>query len=787
MRLRFNRHKTFSTVLNVIGLTLAFSVFLILTVQVVYDTRYDLNYPDTDKIVRLEYSDPTSPGVYGVQLSRPFIENLKTFFPQAEAVSCYWYYKNGNRSPFKEANTETPGIMLRYTQTDFDLLRVFPFEFIEGDTSGYRAPGTAVISQKAAAKVFGSQSPVGKDIQFDTKSGDGSSWRIVAVYKDFPDNSSMDNDLLLNLGDYCMTNYSEWNYPCYMKMNTFEGVEPLLDSLGAMMFGEDSEFKDQVDFRLSHLHDAYYARDVEGDNMAKGNRTTTMTLLTVSILVLLIAIINFVNFAMASVPFSIKSINTRRVIGSTRGQQIWAQLWRALGLVLLAFALSVGMMSLAATSSIASNISGSLRVADNLPIILIGLGVAVVTAFIAGIFPARYSTSFNPAMVLKGSFSLSAKGRKMRSVLVGFQYVISFILILCSLFITVQIKYMKNYDMGFDREQTVEFFVSNKIGNSRETLRQMLLENPNIADVTFAGNRVISQGKMGWGRTYQGQRVQMDCLPVDPNFVSFFGMQIAEGRDFTESDNLNPNGTFIVNQAFMAKYPFLRLGLKFSGHQGDDMPAEIVGIVKDFNFQPLQYSVAPIVLYNFGSEPWWPLTVGYAKVLPGNVQETFKFIREKCAELDPTFDTSSMGLYFMDEGIGRLYEKEDNLNRLITTAALISLLISVIGILGLVYFETQFRRKEIAVRRVHGASVGEILAMLNRYYLIITLVCFVVAVPVAIVIIRAWVSGFPYQSPVPVWIFLAALLIIGLITIVTVTLQSRRAALRNPVESIANE
>ena len=189
MRLRFNRQKLFSTVLNVIGLTLAFSVFLILTVQVVYDTRYDLNYPDTDKIVRLEYSDPTSPGVYGVQLSRPFIENLKTFFPQAEAVSCYWYYKNGNRSPFKEANTETPGIM-----------RVFPFEFIEGDTSGYRAPGTAVISQKAAAKVFGSQSPVGKDIQFDIKSGDGSSWRIVAVYKDFPDNSSMDNDLLLNLG-----------------------------------------------------------------------------------------------------------------------------------------------------------------------------------------------------------------------------------------------------------------------------------------------------------------------------------------------------------------------------------------------------------------------------------------------------------------------------------------------------------------------------------------------------------------------------------------------------------
>ncbi len=785
MRLRFNRHKIFSTILNIIGLTLAFSVFLILMVQVVYDTRYDLGYPDTDKIVRIEYSDPTSPGVYGVQLSRPIIEQLKGYFPQVEAVACYRYYKNSSGN-FKEADTDIPGVRVRYATTDFDLLRVFPFEFVEGDTSGYRAPGTAVISERGARQVFGDQSPVGKDIQFETKDNMGNSWRIVAVYKDFPDNSSMDNELLLNIGDESLNNPSEWSFPCYMKLRTGEGMQPLLDSLNYMFYG-DGEYADNADVRLSTLHDAYYARDVDGDNMAKGNRTTTMTLLTVSILVLLIAIINFVNFAMASVPFSIKSINTRRVIGSTRGQQIRAQLWRALGLVLLAFILSTGVMSLVATSSFAHYISGSLMVSDNPHIILIGLGVAVITALIAGIFPARYSTSFSPAMVLKGSFSLSAKGRKMRSVLVGFQYVISFILILCSLFITVQIKYMKSYDMGFDREQTVEFFVSSRIGNSRETLRQMLLENPDITDVTFAGGQVVSQGKMGWGCTYQGQRVQMDCLPVDPNFISFFGMEIAEGRDFTESDNLNPNGTFIVNQAFIAKYPFLRLGLKFSGHQGDDMPAEIVGIVKDFNFQPLQYSVAPIVLYNFGSEPWWPLTVGYAKILPGNVQETFKYIREKCAELDPTFDTSSMGLNFMDESIGRLYQKEDNLGRLITTAALISLLISVIGILGLVYFETQFRRKEIAVRRVHGASVGEILAMLNRYYLIITLVCFVVAVPVAIVIIRSWVATFPYQSPVPVWIFLAALLIIGLITVVTVTLQSRRAALRNPIDSISNE
>ena len=785
MRLiRYNRHKLFSTVLNIIGLTLAFSVFMILTVQVLHDSRYDRNYPGWDKIMRLEFSYPSNPGEFSTAVSRPIIEALKTYLPQTEAIAAYRYYKNSTDS-FRETGTDASGISLRTAHTEYDLLRIFPFEFTQGDTSAFHAPRTAVISEEGASRLFGKTSPIGKEIQMTDNDHNSLSYTIVAVYKDFPANSSMDNEVLLNLGNEGINNPSEWSYPCYMKMLTTDNLQPMLDSLKYAFYGED--YDGEATVRATNLHEAFYARDIKADNMAKGNRSTTVTLMSVSILVLLIAIINFINFAMASVPFSIKSINTRRVIGSTRGQQIRVQLLRALALVLLAFALSLGVMSLVSTSTFAANISASLRLADNLPVILIGLGVATATAFIAGIFPARYSTSFNPAMVLKGSFSLSSGGRRLRSCLVGFQYVISFILILCSLFITVQLRYMKDYDMGFDREQIVEFAFNYKIGYSRDVLRQRLMENPDITDVTFAGNFLVGQSKMGWGRDYQGENVQLDCLPVDRNFISFFGMQIAEGRDFTESDDLNPSGTFIVNEAFMNKYPFLHLGLKFSGHQGDDMPAEIVGVVKDFNFRPLQYGVDPIALYNFGSEPWWPLTTGYARILPGNIRETFQYIRDKCTEIDPSFNANTMVLRFLDESIDNLYAKEEDLNNLITIAAAISILISIIGILGLVYFETQFRRKEIALRRVHGAQVGEILLMLNRYYLNITLICFVVAIPVAIVIIRRWVSGFTYQSPIPLWIFIVALLMIVLITIVTVTLQSRKAVLRNPVESISNE
>lgn len=762
MRLRINKHKIFSTVLNVIGLTLAFTIFLVLMVQVIYDLGFDRGYPDADKIVRVEHGPG---GDYYYLFSRPFVEYLKEHMPQAEAISCF---EPGRQATFKEANTEKPGVLLSYALSDNDLIRVFPFEFIQGDSSEYQAPNTALISESAARKLFGEESPIGKDL---TEANS----RIVAMYKDFPENSTMTYDLIINMGRSCLNSPDNWNFACYMKVkNSTEGVKATLDSLHLEM----------GDFRVNRIHDAYFSGDVEGDYMEKASFSTTMTLLAVSILIIVIAIINFINFAMASVPLIIKGINTRRVIGSTRGQQIRVQLGRTMLLVLLAFGLSVGILSLLATSSFAANISGSLRVEDNLSLIFLGLGVAVLTALIAGIFPARYSTSFNPAIVLKGSFSLSATGRAMRTVLVGFQYVISFILIICALFITVQVKYMEGFDMGFNREQVIEFTVSNKIGKDRETLKQMLLENPNITGITFADQRVVSTMKMGWGREYQGENISTDCLPVDPDFIPFFGMEVVEGRNFTEADNLNPNGTFIVNQTFLTAHPFLHLDSRFPGHNG---LAQIIGVVKDFNFKPLQYGIAPLVLYNFGTDPWRPLCVAYARIAPAQVQETFKYIREKCEELDPNFNVAEMNLRFMDESIGMLYQKEENLNRLITIAAFISLLISVIGILGLVYFETQFRRKEIALRRIHGAQIGEILRMLNRYYLTITLVCFVIAVPVAIVIIRRWVSSFTYQSPVPVWIFIVALVLIAAITAVTVTLQSRRAALRNPIESITNE
>lgn len=788
MNFRFFNHRMFSAILNFVGLALAFSAFLVIMVQVVYDYGYDRNYEDAERIFRVENKFMSRVG-YSTVLSRPMIEAMKSASPEIEAGGCYNYTKGWNVAVTLSDDVQQNEYRIRYGIIEKSLLRVFPFDFIVGDTSRFE-PFTVIMSETTAKLLFGDDSAVGKNIYIDKGE---QPYMVAAVYKDFPENSSADCGIFGNIGDSQLDDWSEWNQSFYVKLRTPQAAD---DVAAAMLhtlisyydvegWTEEEMAEYMSSLRLVNLHDAYYSTDVEYDNMGKGNRFTTITCFTVSLLIIIVAIINFINFSMASVPFMIKGINTRRVLGSTRGRLIGRQVGESLLIAVAAFILSVIVMRALSGTFVSSMISGSLDPSRNFALIGVGAAIALVMVALAGIFSASYSTSFPPAMVLKGSFSLSAKGRSLRSIIVGFQYVVSFILIIMTLFIYCQRRYMNSFDMGFDREQIVTFYVGNSVGERRQAFEAHLKENPHVIDVTFAGNELVSNGKMGWGRMYDGENVNIDCLPVDADFIDFFGMEVVQGRDFMPSDEQKANGTFIMNQATMDAYPFMKLDTKLTGHASE--PADIVGVVKDFNFKPLQYGVSPIALYVFGSEPWWPLTWAYAKISPEDVAGTIEYIRESVSEFNPQMTADYVNVRFLDEAIGNLYQKETNLNKLITIASVLSLLICVIGILGLVYFETQFRRKEIALRRVHGATVGEVLRMINRYYVIICTVCFIVAAPLAWFIARKWVEGFTYQCPVYAWIFIVAYAALLAITVGVVTLQSHRAVSKNPVDSIKNE
>ena len=381
---------------------------------------------------------------------------------------------------------------------------------------------------------------------------------------------------------------------------------------------------------------------------------------------------------------------------------------------------------------------------------------------------------------------MSVKGKVLRYILVGLQFVLSFLFILMALYVSVQTKFMMNKDMGFPQENILQVWCGYYAGAAHEPLKDKLLQNPSITDVTFSDNLIVSDQKMGWGRTGDdGKQIFMEVLPVTDDFVRFFNLQIIDGRDFRESDNQSETGVFIANETFINMFPQYHVGSQVGGHV-DNTP--IVGIMKDFNFKSLQHAMGPLVLLVWGKTQWRNFSVMYVKTAPGtNFKEVSDYIKEAVCHFDPTREPDQVAVRHLDEWIENMYQSEQSLGKLITIASLVALLISIIGIIGLVFFETQFIRKEIAVRRVNGATVGGILKMINKKYLIMAGTSFVIAAPVAYWLMTSWRKGFAYQAPVPVWIFLVALIAVAAITLAVVTLQSWRAASANPVESLKNE
>ena len=773
-----------STLINILGMSVAFAAAMILMVQVKWDSTYDKNFEGHEKVFRME-NNWMDDGLFYTGISRPIIELIRTASPNLEAVGTL---KEGGQQVFYKEGDKESAITIPYAQIDSSMLSVFPFEWVEGSAKEFTTRGTAILNEAFAQMIFGEESAVGKLLL----TGDSDQYRIIGVFKNTPRNYSMHYGIIANMGDWFLHEGNEWSFSAYLKLynpaQVRETESAILDALAPDLFegSSDEEIaKYRKGFRLSNLHDAHFERDVRA-NIASANKSITISLAAIAILLILIAIINFINFAFAEIPFRIKSINTRKVLGEGRGSLIGRQIVNAGIIALVAFALACLIVHVVSGTSWASYVSDSIALKENIDILAITLGVALLSAVAAGIAPALYSTSQPAALVLKGSYGTSVRGRSLRNALVALQFILSFVFILMALYVNVQTKFMANKDMGFPQENILQVWCGYYAGGAHNAVHDKLLQNPSIVDVTFSDNLIVSDQKMGWGRTGDdGKQVFMEVLPVTDDFVRFFGLQIVEGRDFQESDNQSETGCFIANETFIQSFPQYHVGSLVGGHVDN---TEIVGIVKDFNFKSLKHPMGPLVLLNWGKTQWRNFSVMYVKTAPGaDFKEVSDYIKETVCAFDPSREPDQVAVRHLDEWIENMYQSEQSLGKLITIASLVALLIAIIGIIGLVFFETQFLKKEIAVRRVNGATVGSILQIINKKYLIMAGASFVMAAPVAYWLMTAWRKGFAYQSPIPVWIFIVALLAVAAITLAVVTLQSWRAASANPVESLKNE
>ena len=787
-----------SSILNVLGMAVAFAAFYIILVQVDYDLNFNKGIKDSEKVFVLSTNAQGEAKYNSLYYCRPLAEKLLQSSPNIEFGGIINLTNKADESFWIDRNGEKETLTLNHTDISGTALKVVGFEEIEGSLDEVINRNTLAISESAANKF---------DLQVGMSLGQGTNMRtIVAIFKDMPDNSHFKNlDLLSNMADRSLGNFTEWGFSYFVKlhdpsqveemekdlaevtrsfyMEQFFGNMPSPEEMGMTQEEFDKEVNEMLNMAVADfipLESLYY----NNAQLERGNRTTTIILLIVGILIISIAFINYINFFFAQIPERIRAVNTKKVLGCTRRELIGGTVSESVTLIVFALVLAFAFVMLFNMSQLTHLINADSNFGNNIGVTALTVVIAIVISIFSSLYPAFYINSFEPALVLKGSFSGTKTGQRLRYILIGFQFVISIVLIICSGFINLQRNYMMNFDMGFNKEQLLYVRTTNYIGYYAEAVEEKLKTDPQIADVTWAAGDLLAEERMGWGRQWNGQNINFECYPVACDFLEFMGIEILEGRSFMPEDKHSENGVFIFNDAARKKYGFT-LEDKVVGHANQ---TDIVGFCEDFSFQSLKHQVRPFALYVFGSNPWWYPTTAFIRVSAGaDYQAVMKHISSVLSEWEYNIAPEEWNIHFFDDNINATYKKEKALSELISLFTLIAIIISLMGVFGLVMFETQYRRREIALRRVNGATVQEILTMFCSRFVKIVLVCFAVAAPISWVIVDRYLATFAHRCPMYWWVFALALVAVLAVTIGVVVVRSWKAATADPANALKTE
>ena len=767
-----------ATLLNVMGLSIAFAAFIILMIQLQYDWGFDRFQKNAERIYRVGLYTPD----WGNQVvvSPPFAEAFVQSTPHIEtgALLSSW----GSQLALKRGNdTNETSFWCPVNAITPEYASVFDFQMLEGKIESLDNPGYVLIAQSQAEKFFGDEPAVGKQLTADKLS-----FVVGGVYKDFPQNSVIQNAVYRRIGE--KENQDNWNangYQLYVLLDDPGKKDQIIADFKNHFNHEYYDWKTK-DVRLTQLTDIYYEADARFDSQKdKGNKTMVFVLFTIAVLIVVIAGINFTNFSNALVPMRIRSINTQKVLGGSDNTLRCAMLVEAVAICLFSFILSLFIVKGMANTWLADMVSGELSLKANIPL-LIGAGVlAALTGLLAGAYPAWHITSFSPALVLKGSFGLSPSGKRMRSLLVSFQYVISFALIIAALFIYLQNHYMLASSLGFDKEHVAIVELNGQLIKNIEAVENRLEQEVSVQEVSFAEDLLSASDEYtDFGRGYRENNVQFKVFVVSPDFLRLMNIPVISGRDFLQEDSKSVGGVYLFNEAARLQYDLVA-GEYITGNEWYEAPpALIAGFIDDIKYASFRTEVAPMAFYVSPAAGYRP-RYAYIKIKAGaDIRDAVASIRKALTSIDKNFPAE---IRFYDTILNNLYKRELSIGWLISLFSLIAVFISVVGVLGLVIFESEYRKKEIGLRKVHGATTSQILLMFNKVYVRILIVCFVLAIPVAYYGVNRWMVYFAYKIPMYWWVYAVAFVVVSVITFLTVTFQNWKTANENPVESIKTE
>lgn len=679
----------------------------------------------------------------------------------------------------------------RLIYADSSFLNIFDFELIQGDKSNILSNPQAIILAKALAlKLFKTTDVIGQTVQLDVDGG-YKPFLVSGVLKDVPENSHMQFDCVvpfhsLAVEDWMLEWDASWvNTYLLLKENTsIATLQAAMPAFEKKYMGERAVGSDLLFQALSavHLDSGNIVHDYF--NSKKFSRTYVHIFVVLAFFILLIGILNFVNLSTAKTSKRAKEVGIRKTIGSTRWQLIKQFTGEAVWYSVSALILALVLVSLAlpALNSITDR-NISLDILSTPINEALMLGFAILVGLIAGIYPAFVLSGFKPVKTLKGVLKTENQmGFSLRSFMIVTQFAIAIALVVSTIAVTKQLQYLAGKDVGFHTEQIIQIEMNATANEKYNVLKERLLSHANVQNITASSHRLGSSiPQMGCryiDEQGQQQGASISHLWVDYNFFDFYGIQLKEGRFFSQEFTTDTKEAYIVNEALVEEIGRSEaVGMPYRAGWIDSM-GQVIGVIEDFNFNSLHHKIAPLYISMLGGMEFSEISI---KLSGDQTEETLAFIGAQWNEMVPD---KPFEWQFLDEHFGELYQTDKEVGQILSIATGLAILIACMGLFGLGVFVMESRTKEVGIRKVLGASVTDIIVLLSKNFVKLVAISTLIAAPIGWWAMNSWLNNFAYRISLNWTIFVIAGAIALVIALLTLVFQARSVAISNPVESL---
>ena len=787
-----SKNKFFSGI-NILGLSIGLACCILMYLFIQNELSYDRFHKHATRIYRITSIADGPNGKSNLAVTpAPWAPIMKKDFPEIQQFVRVLKDEKSNlgekgKPHFNEAD------LLYADSTFFD---VFSFSLKEGNqNAALQAPNSIVLTRTAAKKYFGDQNAIGKTLEVNSF-GRNFTVQVTAIADDLPANSHMQFNGLISLqtlGD--ISNLWAFHmFQSYLLVNTVNESQQLQHKFPDFVkkyIANNPQADGMQEIFLQPLTSIHLHSQMTGELGVNGDSTYVYVFTGIAMFILLIACFNFTNLSTARSITRAKEVGLRKVAGALKPQLIKQFLGETVIVALISLLIAIGLARLALPllNQLAER-QLELNLFKNYQLLLLFVALIAFVGILAGLYPAAVLSAFRPIEVLKGKFKSSGKGVSFRKGLVTLQFVVSIALVACTILVMQQLRYLKNKDVGFEKDNVMIVPIpGNSDSTKLQTLKNNLAINQKIKSLAAASSvpgTFVPINQVNDGNIDLTKAVSMQMLFTDPSFVSTMKMKIIAGRDFSDSYATDRSSGFLINEEAVKKLgwssPEQAIGKPFQWVQPTQVlkSGTVIGVVKNFNITPLKSAIQPLVMH-YNAMRFRYLYVRFqqadARQLISSIEKNYKSIFP-----EQTFEYS-----FLDDTLNSLYAREANLGRIFTSFSFLAIFIACLGILGLSLYSIQQRVKEIGIRKVLGASVAGISTELIKDFVKPVLIAAIIATPIAWYAMNRWLEAFAYKIQISPWVFVITTLMVLMIALLTMSIQSVKAALSNPVKSLRTE